>query len=325
MRVLRLLTAALLATASGAAVTPAHAASPPLAARGVLGAETTLTWSGAAAIRLSVAGPTGYRGGDVDLWVSGATFAFVRIMAPHQPEDCPQTYGPRCLADRVNWVHGLHDSGAFDSLPVSHRHDAFLAEPALLEAPHVDVYLFTDGKATLRIRTTTLRGHTAYRPGARFRGYAGEIPQTCVPFGCGDATGRSNGYTYGGQTFDLQGAGWAEFYAINRADDRGTLPNNGNQPRSIAGCMFPNWRKPAASAEAKDHPYGCGDTSAPGDAEDAAVTAAMEHASGTSIGSNASNVPWSGAKGRQYIGFEAASAGPGPSRALAYGIWFRFL
>lgn len=322
MRALRLAAAALLACAS-TAVAPAHAAAPPLAARGVLGAETTLTWSGAAAIRLAVPKETAYRDRDVDLLVSGATFAFVRLMAPYLP-GCPDHLGPRCDTDRVSWVHGDHDNGAYDGFPPSRRHTALIGIPATIRAPHLDVFLFTDGRATLTIRTTTLRGRTAYRPNARFRGHAGVIPHACVPLGCGDATGRGNGYTYGGMTYDLQGEGWAEFYVHSRTDPGGaTLPNNGNQPRSVAGCLYPSPDRPAASADPAHHPYGCGDTTDP---VAGGKTIAVGHGSGTGAGSGrGSNDPWSGARGKQYIGFQAADAGPGPSRSIAYGIWFRFL
>ena len=325
MRLLHVVTAALLAFAGGAVVTPGHAAAPPLSARGVLGAETTLTWSGAAAIRLDVPKATQYRDGDVDLWVSGATYAFVRFVGPAHP-DCPQSVGPRCIQDRVNWLAAVHGDGGYLTGPVSRRHEAAFGEPPLIMAPRLDVYLFTDGKATLRIRTTSLRGRTAYRPGARLHGKAVEIPQTCVPLGCADQTGRSNGYTHGGMTFDLRGAGWADFYAINRADDRGTLPTNGNQARAVTGCLFPNGDDPEASARAADHPRGCDDAGGTTDATVRTAGHAFNLGSHVVVGGATSiNMLWSGARGPQYIGFQGLSAGPGPSRALAYGIWFRYL
>lgn len=319
MRRLGWLVAALLVLTSGAATasTPVFPR-PPLAARGVLGAETTLVWSGAKAIRLSVPSKTYYRGGNVDLVVTGATYAFVRLMAPYRP-GCPPEYGPRCATNRINWVATLNDR---PGLPHSRQHDALMSVPAVIEAPHLDVFLFTDGTARLTIRTTSLRGRTAYRPDARFRGHVGVLPMTCAPLGCGDATGRSNGVAYGGKTYDLQGAGWAEYFVVNRNDD----VDSGNQVHSVSGCMFPNYAYPRTSPEARDHPHGCDETS---DREAAVNTAAanakMHVFSAQPTTAWAYNMPWSGAKGRQYIGCQAIGAGPAPSRAVCYGIWFRFL
>lgn len=312
---------ALLAVAGGAATAPSEAAGPPRAARGVLGARTTLTWSGTAAIRLSVAHATRYADGDVDLVVRGGSYAFVRLMQPYQP-GCPDQYGPRCATDRVNWIRGIHDQ-ALAALPEGRRHEALFADPPVLPTPHLDVFLFTDGRATLTIRTTSLEGTTAYAPAARVHGRVQLLPTTCIPLDCGTPEGRTNGLAYGGAMFDLAGPGWAEAYVMHRADDT-SAPSS--QLHGVAPCLYPNPSDKSAPADPADHPYGCTDNRNSDSVRVATwATAAGFANSNPTAAAVSQDLPWSGARGKQYIGFQALGAGPEASRTTAYGIWFRFL
>jgi hypothetical protein len=316
---------ALLALASGAAAAPSSAATPARAARGVLGARTTLTWTGATAIRLSVAHATRYQDGDVDLVVRGGTYAFVRLMQPYQP-GCPDQYGPRCLTDRVNWIRGIDDK-AYASFPEGRRHEAAFGEPPLVAAPYLDVILFTDGRATLTIRTTSLKGTTAYVPAAPVHGRVSLLGVTCVPLDCSTTQGRTNGAAYGGATYDLGGPGWAEAYVMHRIDDNDTMSAASNQVHGVAPCLYPNPNDHHAPADPAAHPFGCTDNRDP----DAVKTATWATAAGFASTTNpvsvavAEDIPWSGAVGKQYIGFQAIGAGAAASHTAAYGIWFRFL
>lgn len=312
---------ALLALASGAAATPSSAATPPRAARGILGAQTTLTWSGTAAIRLSVAHATRYAGGDVDLIVRGGTYAFVRLMQPYQP-GCPDEYGPRCATDRVNWLRGFHDKET--GLPEGRRHEAAFAEPPVLPTPYLDVFLFTDGRATLTIRTTSLTGHTAYTPAARIHGKVSLLGATCIPLDCSTSQGRTDGAAYGGATYDLGGPGWAEALVMHTAD----VPEDTKaEVQAVAPCLYPNPSDHTAPSDPAAHPYGCTDTRN----ADAVKVSTWATAAGFANTANAQagavyeDLPWSGATGKQYIGFQTVGAGPSPAHTAAYGIWFRFL
>jgi hypothetical protein len=308
--------AAVALAVAGAAAAPTAAAAPRVAT-GVLGAETTITWSGATAIRLAVSRATEYRDGDVDLTVSGATYAFVRLMAPYAP-GCPADYGPRCATNRVSWVKGVHDTPVYAGRAPARRHDAAFGAPALIRPPYLLAYLFTDGRATLTIRTTSLRGRTAYRPATRVHGMAARLTTDCAPVGCVPGTGLS----HGGAAFDLRGAGWSEVWAMHLSDPAtASVP----QVHTLTTCLYPHHHHPAASPDPADHPLGCDETS-PGGAVTATTTHALNHA-GTAppSGGTGRNFPWSGASGLQYAGFQAVGAGPAPSDVLAYGVWFRYL
>ena len=289
----------------------------------MLAGTTTLAWSGNAAIRLAVPKPATYKDSDVDLTVKGATYAFVRLMNPYRP-GCPDIMGPRCDTSRVTWLHGLHDRSDYNNtIPVSRRHDAAFSVPAGIPGPFVDVLLFTDGQASVTIRAVGLRGTSAYRPARPFHGRASLLRPTCVPLGCQDATGRSNGLTYGGETFDLKGAGWVEYYAIGRDDNE---PGSVNQVHTIAGCMYPNPADRDAPADPASHRYGCDDTHDTTAAATSATRLAAAHAGTANPGVlKGYNSIWSGARDKQYVGYQGIGAGPSPSRAIAYGIWFRFL
>jgi hypothetical protein len=286
----------------------------------VLGARTTLSWTGTTAIRLSVAHATRYKDGDVDLVVRGGTYAFVRLMQPYQP-GCPDMYGPRCATDRVNFLRGIHDR-EFPTFPESRRHDALFSEPPVLPAPYLDVILFTDGQATLTIRTTSLKGTTAYTPAAPVHGRVSLLTPTCVPLDCTTPYGRTNGVAYGGTAYDLGGPGWAEAYVMHRVDDTTTA---GNGLHGVAPCLYPNPSDHSAPADPTMHPLGCADNRN-ADSMKIATRATAAGFAGTGVAGFVSvDLPWSGAVGKQYIGFQAIGAGAAASHTAAYAIWFRFL
>lgn len=313
MRSLRALVAAVL-VAAGTGTAAGAAAAPVLTGR------TTITSHGDGAIRLRVPSETMLTTGDVDLFTRGATYAFVRLLGPPRT-DCPAYVGAHCDQKGVSWVRGFHDTRAYATRAPGRRHQATLGIPPRVLTPYLDVYVFTDGDVTLTLYSE-LPGRGAYRTGRAPRHRVALLAPTCVPLGCASDAGRTNGVSYGGETFDLQGDGWAEYFAVNRNDDM----DAGNQHHDVAGCLFPDGSFTAESPEARDHPLGCLATSRWDYAAWSAVNIAGAYGIGAGPTTGVSwNRLWTGAHGRQYIGFQATGAGPAPSRTTAYAIWFTYL
>lgn len=298
-----------------AGVPSAGAAPPPPARSGRLAGTTTIAWRGNAAIMLDVPRRALLRDADADLVVAGGTYAFVRIVGNPQPS-CDPAIGPFCLATSLTFLRGLHDPPTNGTHARSHW--TVTPDPAALETPRVGVYLFTDGRATLTLRTN-LAGRASYVANGRFRGRAVRLPQSCLPDPCGSAPLASNSVTYGGAAYDLGArGGWAEMVGV-AATARREDPDN--QLHGIGGCLFPNPADPGLSARPADHPYGCDPV--PANSSQAYPTVIGEvNGSPSLANARGAMLYWTAARGPQYVGYRAKSAGAAAARVDAYGIWF---
>ena len=323
--------AALLASVSGAA--SATASSGPAAFKPVrhaaMAGTTTLQWTGAVGIVLDLPAGTTLHGADVELTTRGASYAFVRFVPEHDIQWCPASVGPRCASWEFSYIHSLDDSEAFASAPPAQRHSNSEEPPAIpvWRYPRLDAYLFTDGVATVTMRWDGLKGRANYKPIGHIHGRAETVPMTCVPLGCATSTGRSNGLLYGGDTYDLAGHGWVDVTSAFSTDDDNKPINNDtrNQVHGQAYCFYPNPSDPAASADPKDHPYGCGLVPTDGpDTVSSSLVAGNEAASSIPSSYTAAWTYWSGVSGRSYVGVRADGAGPNASHATAYAVWFRY-
>lgn len=315
-RVVAVLSAAACVIAAGGMASASARVTP--ASHGVLAGVTSISWSGKAGISLRVPRPSELVGGDIDLYVSHATYAFVRFIPPAQPS-CPDILGPHCDAMVFDWLHMFTDNDSFDGVPPGRRHLAGTSLPPRIYTPTLDVYLFTDGAGRIVIRAKGLTGSRAYRAAGRFLGATSVIRPTCVPLGCDSETGRTDAITYGGTSIDLHGLGYAEISALNRNDNF----NDSNDIRGTGACLFPNQQYPNASPESRDYVLGC----VPIKASDAPSDyRGMEQsvASTAPLSGNGFHWWWPDAHGKQYLGYETHSAGTAPGRSFAYAIWFSY-
>lgn len=290
--------------------------SPATVARaGRLAGTTTISWAGNSAISLDVSRRALLQDADADLVVHGGSYAFVRIVG-NPTSTCDPAIGPYCLATSLTFLRGLHDPPISGTHARSHW--TVTPDPAAIDKPRVGVYLFTDGRATLTLRSN-LPGRTSYVAAGRFRGQAIRLPQACMPSPCGTSAHSSNAVTYGGATYDLGvRGGWAEMVGVASNADR---TRSENQLHGIGGCLFPNPSDPTLSADPADHQYGCDPV--PANASQAYPTAIGEVNGSPSFGNaRAAMLYWTAARGRQYIGYRAKSAGALAARVDAYGIWF---
>ena len=288
---------------------------------------TTMRWTGQAGVVLTLPPGAALQDADIDLTASGATFAFVRLVPQTDDPACPSAFGPRCHAWQFDWIRAIYADAAYNGEPPARRHYAGVPNPAIWPYPKMDAYLFTDGSATLTMRWKGLRGSERLTPTGRFRGRAESVPVSCAPLGCDTSTGRSNGVMYGGDSFDLQGPGWVDVRSVFASDDLGEGPSTGtnNQVHDQAYCVYPNPSQPSASAAPADHPYGCGALPAnSAEASNLAILVANQAASSVPSVATSYATYWSGARGAVYFGFRANGAGPNPSHAQGYGVWFRY-
>lgn len=288
---------------------------------------TTLRWTGQAGIVLDIPPGTALEDGDVDLTTVGGSYTYVRLVPEVDDPSCPADYGPRCEAWRFDWDREIYTFSAFDSVPPSRRHFDGASEPPVWRFPKMDAYLFTDGTATLTMRWRGLRGSRSLTPTGTFRGRAESVPVQCFPLDCSTSTGRSNGLTYGGDTFDLKGRGWLDvtsLYTSDAPNSTSALVTN-NQVHGQGWCFFPNPGDPTGSPSASAHPYGCGGLPTnSADASSNVLTLENQAVSSQLTVATSYSTFWSGASGPQYAGFRADGAGPDPSHAKEYAVWFRY-
>jgi hypothetical protein len=297
------------------------------AAHATMAGVTTLRWTGQAGIVFDIPAGTALEDGDVDLTTVGASYAFVRLVPEVDNPNCPSTYGPRCDAWRFDWERAVYTLSSYDSVPPSRRHFDGASEPPVWHHPKMDAYLFTDGTATLRMKWRGLRGARSITPTGAFRGRVESVPVKCFPLGCSTSTGRSNGIMYGGDSFDLEGRGWLDVTSLYTSDE----PNStsaavtNNQVHGQDYCFFPNPNDPTGSPSASSHPYGCGGVPAnSGDASTSVLVLANQAVSSQPTVLTSYSTFWSGPVGRVYAGFRADGAGPDPSHAAEYAVWFRY-
>ena len=299
------------------------ASAPHAAMAGV----TTLRWTGQAGIVFDIPPGTALEDGDVDLTTIGGSYTYVRLVPEVDDPNCPTTYGPRCDAWRFDWERDIYTLDTYDSTPAARRHFDGVSRPAVWRFPRMDAYLFTDGKATLTMRWRGLRGAQSIKPTGTFHGHTESVPVQCFPLGCSTSTGRSNGIMYGGDSFDLKGRGWLDVTSIYTSDEPNSTsaPVTNDQVHGQDYCFFPNPDQPAASPAATDHPFGCGAVpTSSADASDSALVLVNQTASSQLSVLTSFSTFWSGASGLQYAGFRADGAGPDPSHAAEYAVWFRY-
>lgn len=320
-RAISLIAVAALIPCSAAAA--ARAPSPRAAHVAVMAARTLLSWSGQAGVVFSLRHGAVLQESDLDLTVVGGTYAFVRFVPEVDDQDCPAAYGPRCHSWQFDWIKSIYGSANPADGADGHNHYADVPSPGLWQSPKLDAYLFTDGAATLSMKWSGLDGQLSVRPAGTFRGRAEFISSDCVPLGCATSSGRSNGVMYGGDTFDLRGKGWLDVRSVYASDS--PPENAGDQVHGQAYCFFPNPTEPTASPSRQDHPYGCGNSATAGaDTTSSGISVISEMANSIPSVSTSSATYWSGATGRVYAGFRADGAGPDPSTAGAYAVWFRY-
>lgn len=288
---------------------PASGAGPTRAARGRLAGDTTVQWRGVAGIRLDTKPGGRLTERAITLDLRGGTYADVHLVPMPQPVGCVRDAGaPYCFSGAVRHFRPLAALEP-DQRPGRANH-YLLWDPPTLFAPRLDLYLFTDGVATLRIRETGYSGRTSYVANGRVRGKALTLPATCPGVDCG-----ASAVAGGGREFRAGSHAFAIVLAYDLQP--ATLPA---QPGTVRPCLYPNEYDGMASPRAADHPTGC----------DAVDTGSLDYArtgyvAGAHVGPGvAVYYVERDVSGPRYAGFLAAGAAAPPARRGGWVVWFDY-
>lgn len=309
---LSLVCAVTMLTGGGASAAPrvGQAASVSLASR------TTISWTGAKAIRLKVPADTQLPWYGARLTVRGGTYAFVRIAFTRSCE-----LELRCLKGYLSYTRDMAPFLASGDGPGT-DHLTRIGANHLYKADF-ELYLFTDGAATLTFDRTGLTGRaTSAVATGRVRGGVRPIPVTCATPACAPPSGYGGRVRLGGDTFDVGRGGSADFLVVTY--DRATTPVvAGDYPnaRTVRACAYPRGAGDPTPSDPSRHPYGCdtADRDTPVDAANAAVAVATAGKAYFLQGGNPSGA------GRVWMGFQMATAHDLAEPVLTtYGVFFEY-
>ncbi|MGH2753234.1 MAG: hypothetical protein ACRDLB_02270 [Actinomycetota bacterium] len=294
-------------------------------AGGTLRGETVIRWSGIKGMVLKNKREFVWLSrAHMDLEVDG-TIAYVAISPVRQPrsEDC--YFGtPDCEKFQLLWVRD------FDRHVGNNYEQGWqIHDPPRLAARGgpIELYLMTDGEATLTLKPRGMRGRATYVAGGRIIGAVAELPATCPTIGCDPQSGYGERrYRVGGKTVDLGRLGFSSVVAYSVTADDEVVQNQSQQVRA---CHYPNPADKGASPKAADHPWGCDPLGQPLTDPDAVRVSALQTFNQvyTGLGPASGVKVWEwlpGGKGRKYLGYHVGWAGPSDAKTGAYGIWYRY-
>lgn len=115
----------------------------------------------------------------------------------------------------------------------------------------VELYLVTDGRATLTLKPQGFSGRARYRPTGRITGGVTQQPGSCPTMGCEPRDGYKSHARFGGQTVNLGRGGFAASYAYVSAraedDPLGPAARGIQLSMHILPCVEPNLANPRGS------------------------------------------------------------------------------
>jgi hypothetical protein len=304
-------------------VTPARVVVADL--RGV----TTITWSGQAAVRLRVPkdvllpAESAYR-----ITRHDGSFVSVRAFPNPQPIGCERDFQQKwCVGTWLDWLRGLAVTSGHGTNTGDPSRDflAGVTDPPVVQRGGWDLYLFSDGPATLEITARGLSGRAYYQPMGRFTGRAVHNPGPCRLAACLTGPVYADQRT-GGYGFDAGQHSFVQALAYGGIKPHDVVvPGMGNgQAFSLRTCMYPSRLAPDASPDPAAHPGGC-DTVPPSSAEDSALGTVDEIGSvGGGVGGAYYTAGSYDARGRVYLGFKAGSTGPDEPRLGGLLVFLRY-
>jgi hypothetical protein len=269
------------------------------------------------------------------LYVTGGTFAFVEIEAPYRSEG-HLSQGP-CSGNAPHcdsWdLMFIRDLLGFFFPPSNASGDAHFTRSSDPPDFHynlglpLDLYLITDGVASLVLRPRGISGNSTYTAGGLIRARGGKLPVSCPQQPCDTRTGFADSYQVGGASFNAGSVGFAGIWAYTMERRSGVIPSGHASPTRT--CLYPSDADPKASPLSQDHPFGCDIvprklTNAPSVTE-AVVGTADEAIIATDLPNGVMIQNWAyRRRGLQYLGYHAGAIGPYPTVRGAIGIWHEY-
>lgn len=288
---------------------------------------TTITWSGNAAIRLRVPKDTQVPETAYRLTLRTGRFVSVRAFENPQPLGCERDFHMKvCAGIWLDWVRDLAETSGHGLNWADPQRDFLVGinDPPVVRRGMWDLYLFTDGKATLEITARGLAGRAAYLAGGRFTGRAVQVKGPCRVASCVSGPVFAD-QRYGGAAFDAGRLGFAQALVYGAIKDREVAPGTGPaQSFALRACQYPNEAAPEASTDPSAHPLGC-DSVPMASPLDTAVGSVNEIGTvGPALGRAVYGAGTTDARGRVYLGIRASSAGAYAPRLGGLLVFLRY-
>jgi len=300
-----------------------------------LAGTTEIDWSGAKGVLLRVPKVVAAPQSAFHLYVSGGTYAFVRFMSA---TSCRHPDLVRCdwhaLTRDVTNSAALRAAGA----PPGEDFTYVAGDPAEIEPGLNEFYLFTDGRAKLVFRTSSLPAHVRLNARRAIRGEVKSLNRSCGPQSMCSGSTPVGELTSGGAVHDFGNSLGASEYVTASGERGGSTASdavsNRDSSNTPTGCIYPSYVDPAASAEPSRHPFGCDispvnpDPTNPGDVDPNGPSAwAGENQNyGVCAGTDACfamEVAFD-RTGKSYVGFRAARVSPDAGSSTGWAIWYSY-
>ncbi|HVF21017.1 MAG TPA: hypothetical protein VNA14_12365 [Mycobacteriales bacterium] len=258
----------------------------------------------------------------MELYVSGGTYAFVTMLADPQPKRCVTDVGQaHCYGFTLSL---FPHSNVVVSAPVRGRGDDHVttaSRPPNIVGRRLVAYLFTDGRATLRLRPLGYRARSSYVAAGRMRGGVHKLSQTCADPVCTTTPAASTGA--GGRAFTFTRPAHLQTFTYALAPNYAADPTGGNRPFNVQSCVYPNVDSPDYSADPGRYPRGC--DVVPGEPE-RVTTTISKNVSSTWFGIGAFQQWLIGdVTGRRYTGgFSSAAPAADGIYHGGYTVWFYY-
>lgn len=308
---------------------PVEAAPAP--ARKVVTADlkgtTTVTWSGNAAIRLRVPKDTQVPASSYRLTLRTGRYVSVRAFENPQPIGCERDLRMKwCAVVWLDWLRDLAETSGHGLAAADPQRDFLVGvnDPPVVRRGMWDLYLFTDGRATLEITARGVPGRAAYVAGGRFTGRAVQVKGPCRAASCLSGPLFAD-QRYGGASFDVGRLGFAQALTYGAVEDHEVAPGTGPaQSFALRACQYPSKAAPEASADPSAHPLGCDSVpmATPGDTVLGSVDEVGSAA--PAMGRAVYGAGTTDARGRVYLGIRATSAGAFAPRLGGLLVFLRY-
>jgi hypothetical protein len=304
-------------------------ASAPVPQRVVVGdlrGKTTITWSGMAAIRLrvprdvSLPAATAFR-----LTVRTGRYVSIRGFENPQPIGCKLDHETWCSVTWIDWLRDLEQTSGHGLNKDDPSRDFAFGEgaPPLIIKGGWDLYLFTDGTATLEITAKGLAGRASYRAAGRFTGRAVHVRTGCALPQCLAGPVYADHRT-GGAAFDIGRMGFVQAMTYGGAQNSTVAGAGTQEVFSLRTCMYPSKAAPDASSDPKAHPDGCDTVPASSVADSTAGTIDSVGSAGPTGGRILYTQAALEGHNRMYLGLRAAAVGYQPARIGGLFVWIRY-
>src|SRR4051794_5566165 len=217
--------AAAIASCVALGIAPVVRADDIETSHGALLGATVIHWSGIKGITLDTDRDRltmGFRK-QIEISTTGS-YAQAVLVPRNQIINCALISEANCYAINVFYVRDLEPYPIAGADPQDGTLNV-ASEP-------IDVYLFSDGDATLTLRPEGVDGEVAYSPTGTVAGKSERLPTFCPTAACDPSSGYAGAYAFGGDSFDVGDLGYASVlsYATSEPTD---------QSQHARACLYP--------------------------------------------------------------------------------------